>query len=405
VAVGERVKALKQGGRTVWPFLLWSLAAFAIVAGIWALIYVPKMQVPVCPPDQSGLSSKICFDIENEARRTLAYILGGILAIIGITLAHRRIRALERQVLVAQEGQITERFTRAIEQLGSDKMEIRLGGIYALERIANDSDKDYWPIIETLTAYVRERAKWQEPSKIAKAIAKAADSKKTDQEEFVPSWHNTKIKPATDIQAVLTVLGRRKYKHEQGEMEPLDLRGTDLRGANLLKAHLERVDLSEVHLEAANLCGAYLEGAKLLYAHLEGVNLSAAHLEKASLNLANLVEGYLRNSYMERSNLSGANLKGANLSGAHLEGARFKESNLEGAILIDARLERARFPGAQLKGTHLSGAHLEGVNLKEATGLTRDQLSQAILDEKTILPDYLREQSPQGKGPERSSEE
>ena len=151
---------MKQGWRTVWPFLLWVLAALAIIAGIWALIYVPKMQVPVCPPDQSGLPPKICFDIENEARRTLAYILGGILAIIGITLAHRRIRALERQVQigqeqlqVAQEGQITERFTRAIEQLGSDKMEIRLGGIYALERIANDSDKDYWPIIETLTAY------------------------------------------------------------------------------------------------------------------------------------------------------------------------------------------------------------------------------------------------------------
>ena len=85
-------------------------------------------------------------------------------------MAHRRIRALERQVQigqeqlqVAQEGQITERFTRAIEQLGSDKMEVRLGGIYALERIANDSDKDYWPIMETLTAYVRERAPWREP--------------------------------------------------------------------------------------------------------------------------------------------------------------------------------------------------------------------------------------------------
>ena len=125
--------------------------------------------MPVCPPGKEGLAPKICFDIENEARRTLAYIMGGLLAIIGIYMAHRRIRALERQVhigqeqlQVAQEGQITEHFTRAIEQLGSDKMEIRLGGIYALERIANDSDKDYWPILETLTAYVRERAPWRE---------------------------------------------------------------------------------------------------------------------------------------------------------------------------------------------------------------------------------------------------
>jgi len=180
--VGEKLEAVKQGWREVWPFLLWVLAALVVAGGIWALIYVPKMQLPVCPPDQTGLPPKVCFDIENEARKTLAYILGGVLAIVGITLAHRRIRALERQVQVgqeqlqvAQEGQITERFTRAIEQLGSQEMAIRLGGIYALERIANDSDKDYWPIIETLTAYVRERAPWREPPPDSKEAISAKE--------------------------------------------------------------------------------------------------------------------------------------------------------------------------------------------------------------------------------------
>jgi hypothetical protein len=174
----------------------------------------------------AGLPPKICFDIENEARRTLAYIMGGILAIIGITLAYRRIRALERQVLVAQEGQITERFTRAIEQLGSDRMEVRLGGIYALERIANDSDKDFWPIMETLTAYVRERAPWNE--------ALAAGGEESSNEKSAVQT-KSRPKPATDIQAILTVLGRRKYYYKQGETEPLDLRGTDLRGLTSMR--------------------------------------------------------------------------------------------------------------------------------------------------------------------------
>ena len=50
-----------------------------------------------------------------------------------------------RNVLVNREGQITERFTRAIDQLGATddagnpRLEIRLGAIYALERIAGDS--------------------------------------------------------------------------------------------------------------------------------------------------------------------------------------------------------------------------------------------------------------------------
>ena len=202
----------------VWPFLLWVLVGLAVAGAILALIYVPKMQVPVCPPDQTGLPPKVCFDIENEARKTLAYILGGLLAIIGIYMAHRRIRALERQVQigqeqlqVAQEGQITERFTRAIEQLGSDKMAIRLGGIYALERIANDSDKDYWPIMETLTAYVRENAPWREQSPRMRGEEDSGEKQIVAERPCSPLGRRPKNKPATDIQAVLTVLGRRKY--------------------------------------------------------------------------------------------------------------------------------------------------------------------------------------------------
>jgi hypothetical protein len=65
---------------------------------------------------------------------------------------------------LSREGQITDRFTKAIEQLGSlddkgkPKLEIRLGGIYALERIARDSERDHTVIMEVLTTYVREHS-------------------------------------------------------------------------------------------------------------------------------------------------------------------------------------------------------------------------------------------------------
>jgi len=35
---------------------------------------------------------------------------------------------------------------------------VRLGGIYALERIANESEQDHWPIMEVLCTYVRNVA-------------------------------------------------------------------------------------------------------------------------------------------------------------------------------------------------------------------------------------------------------
>jgi len=61
----------------------------------------------------------------------------------GLWLTARRIRASERraesledQVRVTEQGQVTERFTRAIEQLNDDDIYIRLGAIYSLGRTA-----------------------------------------------------------------------------------------------------------------------------------------------------------------------------------------------------------------------------------------------------------------------------
>lgn len=361
------MKKVWQVWRLVKPYLLGFLVLAGVAGAIWALIYVPKMQVPVCPPGKEGLPPKICFDIENEARKTLAYIMAGVLAIIGIYMAHRRIRALERQVLVAQEGQITERFTRAIEQLGSDRMEVRLGGIYALERIANDSDKDYWTIMETLTAYVRERVPWRKPNPLSQG--------QVSEDELVFSATDPKIKPATDIQAVLTILGRRKYSLDHGESQRLDLCNTDLRGINLVDAHLEWLYFDEAHME----------GAILEYAHLEWVTFAGTYLPKA----------FLAEAHLENANLEEADLEEASLMGAHLE-----DASLNGA-----RLEKASLFGSYLERTSLHGTHLEGANLSHATGLTREQLAQAITDEKTILPDYLQEKCPKDSGLEGDSKE
>jgi ABC-type multidrug transport system fused ATPase/permease subunit len=97
-----------------------------------------------------------------SAAQALAVFLTGVAGLIGLFFTWRNLRQTrehsERQLAQAQEstehtmrlteqGQITERFTRAIEHLGSEKLEIRLGGIYALERIDRDSEKDHWSIV------------------------------------------------------------------------------------------------------------------------------------------------------------------------------------------------------------------------------------------------------------------
>ena len=274
-------------------------------------------------------------------------------------------------------------FTKAIEQLGEkDHLMIRLGGIYALERIARDSDKDHWPIMEVLTAYVRDTAPWipKEAQPLPEGQALVLQSPRM----HTPAWSTVEgpaLRPTpTDIQAILTVIGRRtRSPNREGEYR-LDLHNTDLRSADLLAAHLERADLFAAHLEGADLFRAHLEGTDLSRAHLERANLIAAHLEGAFLIAAHLERANLRAAHLEGAFLIAAHLERANLRAAHLEGAFLREAHLEGQNLREAHLEGADLIAAHLEGANLCTAHLEGANLTVAQLITVRTLQGASLD-------------------------
>ena len=182
----------------------------------------------------------------------------------------------EHQVRLSEQGQLTDRFSKAVEQLGNkDSLEVRLGGIYALERIARDSARDHPTVMEVLSAYVREHA----PRTTCTSTAPSA-------------------RPTTDVQAILTVIGRRYTNRDR---DPLALNNTCLRDVNL----------SGADLSGANLFRATLFGADLTDATLTGANLTDANLFRADLTGANLTGANLINA-----NLTGADLTGANLTGA-----------------------------------------------------------------------------------------
>lgn len=251
--------------RNVFIVLLCLSILGALPIALWK---VPQWQLS----GYGELKPEMRIPLENELRKTLAQILAGVFIFVGAYFAWRRVTAAEQSVMVTQEGQITERFTRAIQQLGDrDNLAIRLGGIYALERIARDSRKDHWPIMEILTAYVREQARW---------VGSSGTSMPPDE-----------IRPPADIQAIMTVIGRRNRAYEEGQERRLDLYATDLRGALLLDAHLENANLAEAHLEGALLNGVHLEGAHLWNAHLEG-----AVLDGANLNGTFLISAHLKNT-------------------------------------------------------------------------------------------------------------
>ena len=351
----RRLRSTRWGGTSrlhkLVPTLPWlALAALALLA-LAAVTLLP----PLITPDLDDPQAQ--FEVRNEAFRTVAAIVGGLVLVAGVFINWQRVSQLERQVNAAELGQITERFTRAIDQLGAVRSdnepapEIRAGGVRSLERIAGESVEDFWPVLDILTAYVRSESRAASPDV---EILGAEEIFEIDAHE---------IRNRMDVAFTVDAIQR---------LWPFE-RETDEPHLNLAHAFLPWLSLPGKDLGGANLEGAYLRGADF-----SGASLGDAYLPDADLEDAHLREAYLGGSSLQGSNLKGADfyaarLFGANLGTAHLvsanlritdlRGAHLREANLKNADLLRAHLSYANLKGADLRGANLEGASLEGATL------------------------------------------
>jgi hypothetical protein len=169
-----------QKNQGTWIGLAAASMAFLVLV-IAAILVFPRYIVERDLGSRNEPRSSTDFlKAQNDVRTTLLQGLAGLAVLLGAFVTFRQLRVSRQQLEatreqlqqnreqlqqnlemsraelhVIREGQITERFTRAIEHLGSglDKLDIVIGGVYALERIAKDSSADRTAIIEILTAY------------------------------------------------------------------------------------------------------------------------------------------------------------------------------------------------------------------------------------------------------------
>jgi hypothetical protein len=205
------------------------LAVAGIVVLLTGLVLLAPGRLVARDTTGSTLTGEQRAKATSDARTALLQAVGGLLLAAGAA-------ATWRQVRISREGQVTERFTRAVDQLGSEHLDVRLGGLYALERIAHDSAGDRRTIAEILTAYIRQRAPWP-PTQPGQYRADWPTDQQPDLRTRAP-----------DVQAALTVLGRGSFPKPTDPYAPaadrLDLREVDLRKADLGGAHLEGVRTS-----------------------------------------------------------------------------------------------------------------------------------------------------------------
>jgi uncharacterized protein YjbI with pentapeptide repeats len=280
---------------------------------------------------------------------TLAAVIGLPLLIWRERTGHRTANIAaerhEKQTEADRERRITDSFTKAVELLSKPELEVRLGAIYALERIARESQRDHWPIMETLTAFVRAKAPAQAEVQNASRSNQGHSLDKAVESIVGSAQRMMQDQPTqlgADIQAVLTVLTRRIVEHEEKNQRinliGVNLFRADLRDVNLVGANLFRNNLIEANLFRADLRDTYLRDAKLIKANLIEASLIGAHLLGANLSGADLVGADLSRAYLIGADLSDADLSGADFSGADLSNAKLKNAKFCQTTMPDGTL-------------------------------------------------------------------
>ena len=222
-------------------------------------------------------------------------------------------RANDQTIRLTEQGQVTQRYTTAIDQIGQrgdDFLQTRLGGIYALERLARDSPVDQPTIVEVLSAYVRTTA----PARTNGTCA------------------GQPAHPLPDVEAALTVLGRRNPAADGPAV--VDLNNTCLGGVRIggvgTLAHFARAKLTAVDMTGADVSWADFAEADLGAANLGGARFEMAHFAGTRFNGADLRDVTLLYSVVGRP-FAGARFEQAKIDSHTWDSLVFLHADLEGA--------------------------------------------------------------------------
>jgi len=391
--------ALRIAHADAW-WLPLALAGVVLLLAYCVFVLPRRLAPPRSPEDLAAVEDLDARDriefaddrrrLENEIRTALLQAVVGGAVLVGVLFTWQQQQATSRQVAdqlaVTRQGQVGERFSRAVGQLGSNSIDVRLGGLYELEQLSRQAPERRLVIIEVVGAYVRQHAR------------SSAEAK---------SPYGGTL-PPQDVAAALTIIGRRSIEARD---PPVNLRlvqlahinltdvtlpRTDLTGADLSGADLNRADLQHASLPEAKLRGAGLIEADLRGADLVDALLADADLVEADLRAATLNDTYLSGANLERAKLDSASARNADLDEALLGGADLRSVDFSGAVFTSSDLSRAdlRFASLQeadlrdaiLDGTDLRRAFLHGADLSGAT-LHATNLRDARADRSTLWPD------------------
>jgi uncharacterized protein YjbI with pentapeptide repeats len=341
-----------------WPVIAAvCVLGMAALAAIWG---VPKLQVRRW--ERAGVTGRELAELENSSRGTIVQVIGGVALILTFATTWAQIadtrRSTDKTLELTRLQQANERFTRALTQLASTHLEIRVGAITGLGDIVRTDASQREPVVQILLTYLhRRRPRPRLPLGGTELI-------------FGPpvcAGPLIKVRSADpDTQAAVRVISeRRNGTHPRYDMSSLGLRSVDARGGDFTGANLTNTSLAKANLNDALL---------------NHTNLFIAEFTRACARGASFREAVALHATFAEANLEHADLYGADFESADLERADLAKANVRSVTFTNASLRGANLAGASFESAKLAGADLSGAKV------TRRELRGAITDQCTRLP-------------------
>ncbi len=433
--------------RPVMAFIsiIWLALFFAFLLGVgWAIYSLAGTAISNGSDQPADLRWSLL---------TLAAMMTGLGAVISFPFTLLRTQFSRRQTEATEQGLITDRINSAVEMLGTERvvklpgknaagdditiersdpnMEVRIGAIHALARLARENLGFHVQIMEILCAYIRQNAPASsaEPLHMPQMPANDADNPRqawADWRDRTPDEDGARtggLRQAlddlgsravarADIQTALEVIGHRtgaQRMREAGWPDPGKDTGfpfdepfptaPDYPDAYSAAAHQEwqgalqdfqkkvrqqkkefaayqgyRLDLRHSNLQAHDLSNLNLNGARFQGAKLQGADLWRGKMQGADLGRAQMQGADLSQAKMQGADLGEAKMQGAYLGGAKMQGADLGEAKMQGAYLRQAKMQ-----GAYLGEAQMQGAYLRQAKMNKSTDLRAANFSDSAL--------------------------
>lgn len=355
-------------------------ATLTIVVITSTLLFLPPLMVEI----QVAKSDQKTAELVDKYRITMAQSIGGLAILIGVYFTARNVFATE-------QTRWTKTFTDAINQLGTvnDKtgnavVPIRVGAIYALERLSRDSPADAHVISRILADYIQvETAQLNVeavPVDTAQVTVETAElTVETPQINAGQKAPGALRLPRTDIAAAMTslmLIARGKALRKDDPVVLYDLLSPDLdlsgrtigeirfvrstlSGSRFDQASCKRSRFEDCQMDGCQFISTRLSGSIFNNCVLAGGNFSMARATDSRFLSVDLSNAEFVDAVLIRVEFSGLDLSliGADFTRAVLKGAVFSECDLSDAWFQDADLSNADMRTARnLTEQQLSGA-------------------------------------------------